>query len=350
MIFKITVVVFALFVLINCKFLHSSMVISMKTNKKKSSEILISSENELSEYKNEFTNFKNEIVEYQNEIPCNIISIYYDGGPIFNEGADFIVPLHWHNDIEINICFDESLVTTVNGHILESEKDSFLIINSGSIHGNTFSKYPLIEGKPRFLGVCIRISDSIFRKVLPNFDVLQFKNIWHPETSRPKEIALELSKYGYPDSKLGKYENIKITSLVYELVYYMCRENMVIKEDVSSEAEIRNMESMRKVMAYIENNYRNPIDETTLAEKFGFSSTYFSKVFKKYINISYKEFLTKTRLSAAKKALLETDRCVTDIAMDCGFSDVRGLINAFKKYENTTPVKYRKPIKGTSTI
>lgn len=284
---------------------------------------------------------KNEIVEYDNEIPCNIISIYYDGRPLHQQD-NYIVPLHWHNDVEINICFDEGLITYVNGKKVESEKDTFLIINSGYIHGNTFPKKPYEVGKNRFIGVCIRISDSIFRKVLPNFDVLQFKSNWHPETSRPKEIAIELSKYGYPDSKLGKYENIIITSLAYELVYYLCKENMILKSDAISESESRNMESMRKVMAYIENNFRNPIDEVSLAEKFGFSSTYFSRVFRKYTDISYKEFLTKTRLSAAKQQLLETDRCVTDIAMDCGFSDVRGLIGAFRKYENITPAKFRK--------
>ena len=57
--------------------------------------------------------------------------------------------------------------------------------------------------------------------------------------------------------------------------------------------------------------------------------------------MSYKEFITKTRLSAAKQQLISTNRTVMDIAMDCGFSDVRGLIQAFKKYENTTPIKYR---------
>ena len=287
----------------------------------------------------------NEIVEYYNEIPCNIISIYYDGGPLFHKGADFMVPLHWHNDVEINVCVDGSLVTQMDGKRVETERDEFLIINPGSIHGNTFSKIPFIEGEPRFIGVCLRISDTVFRKALPNFDLLKFKPIWHPETERPKEIAYELSKYGYPDSQLGKYEHIHITSLVYELVYHMCKEDLVLKKDIISDAESRNVENMRRVMAYIENNFRNPIDEVSLAGKFGFTPTYFSRVFKKYTDISYKEYLTKTRLTAAKQQLLGTDRCVTDIAMDCGFSDVRGLISAFRKYEDITPIKYRKSVK-----
>ena len=95
-------------------------------------------------------------------------------------------------------------------------------------------------------------------------------------------------------------------------------------------------------MTYIENNYKNPIDEVSLANKFGYTPTYFSKIFKKYANITYKEFLTKTRIAAAKQQLIESTRDVTSIAMDCGFSDVRGLINSFKKIEGITPNAYRK--------
>lgn len=285
----------------------------------------------------------NEIVEYNDEIPCQILNFCYNGGPFLIDPEEHVVPMHWHTDVEIDYSFDYSSIAQidVDGHKVESEPDAFIVINSCSIHGNTRSKSTFLDGEPRLVGTCLRISDSVFRRMMPNFDILQFNNIWHPSTDRPKEIMYELSKFGYPDSKLEKYDNIKINSLIYELIYYLCRENLVLKDKKVSSSDRRNLENIRKVMAYIETNYRNPLDEISLAQKFGYTSTYFSKMFKKYADMPYKEFLTKTRLSAAKKLLLSSNSTVMDIAMDCGFSDVRGLIQAFKKYENSTPMKYR---------
>lgn len=287
----------------------------------------------------------NEIVEYENEIPCEIMNFYYDGHPFFLGNDEHTVPLHWHTDIEINYNFENTVLAQmdIDGKKYDSEAGAFLIINSCSLHGNTRTMTHFTEDmEPHLIGMCLRISDSLFRRMMPNFDFLQFKSIWHPATSRPSEIMLELSKYGYPDSKLEKYSNIIINALIYELVYYLCKENLVLKDDYLSAADCKNLENIRKVMSFIETNYRNPIDEISLAKKFGYTPTYFSKVFKKYSDMSYKEFITKTRLSAAKQQLMSTNRTVMDIAMDCGFSDVRGLIQAFKKYENTTPIKYKK--------
>jgi AraC-like DNA-binding protein len=286
----------------------------------------------------------NEIVEYNNEIPCQILTFYYDGGPFFPGTKKHLVPLHWHTDVEINYNFDNETTAQidVDGRTIESQNDAFIIINSCSIHGNTLSKSNFIKGEPALIGICLRISDSVFRRMMPNFDILQFNSIWHPSTTRPKEIMLELSKYGYPDSKFEKYDNIKINALIYELIFHLCRENLALKDSQLSASDLKNLEKIRKIMAFIETNYRNPIDEVSLALKFGYTPTYFSKMFKKYSDMSYKEFITKTRLSAAKQLLLSTDSTILDIAMDCGFSDVRGLIQAFKKYENTTPTIYRR--------
>lgn len=46
--------------------------------------------------------------------------------------------------------------------------------------------------------------------------------------------------------------------------------------------------------------------------------------------------------AAARNELLKTERTVLDIALDNGFSDARGFINAFKRQYGTTPLQYRK--------
>lgn len=48
------------------------------------------------------------------------------------------------------------------------------------------------------------------------------------------------------------------------------------------------------------------------------------------------------RLKQAYDPIVYTERSILDIALDCGFADARGLINAFKRVYGDTPYQYRK--------
>jgi AraC-like DNA-binding protein len=49
----------------------------------------------------------------------------------------------------------------------------------------------------------------------------------------------------------------------------------------------------------------------------------------------------QTRLAAAARLLVETDRPVADIAYDCGFYDHSALTRAFRSATNLTPTQFR---------
>jgi AraC-like DNA-binding protein len=49
----------------------------------------------------------------------------------------------------------------------------------------------------------------------------------------------------------------------------------------------------------------------------------------------------QTRLAAAARLLIETDRAVADIAYDCGFYDHSAMTRAFRSATNLTPTQFR---------
>ena len=67
---------------------------------------------------------------------------------------------------------------------------------------------------------------------------------------------------------------------------------------------------------------------------------HFSRQFKKRTGFAPYEYLIKLRLSKAK-ALLSSDMSIADIANAVGFPNPSAFIRLFKKFENTTPNKYR---------
>ncbi|WP_261816779.1 helix-turn-helix transcriptional regulator [Vibrio gallicus] len=97
-----------------------------------------------------------------------------------------------------------------------------------------------------------------------------------------------------------------------------------------------------KIDSYIEDNITQDIREEDLAKLASFSTTYFSKFFKKHKKISFQQYLSNKRV-ALSKVLLEQhpDEKVASIAFRVGYSDVSYFNRVFKKHTNLTPTQYR---------
>ena len=68
--------------------------------------------------------------------------------------------------------------------------------------------------------------------------------------------------------------------------------------------------------------------------------SYFSKQFKAITGVGLIEYLNLTRITAAEKLLTETNRPITEVAMECGFNDSNYFAAVFKKIKGITPKKF----------
>ena len=289
-----------------------------------------------------------EVVHYHTELPFKILNIYkkdlYPNGDLSTVND---VLAHWHNELEIVYSYandGEYYTDGIKHHIKE---DEFIIVNSRSIHKVISNRVTPYKDLPPILTTVLQINDTFLRSFVPNFDELYFRPEFKSGEKRPAEIMKDLAKYADVNS-LNKYENMRIIGLVYELLYYICRDDLSLKDVEMPEKSRKNSDILRKIISYTEENYTGDINEMSAAEHFGYSACYFSRFFKSNMGITYKEFLTRMRLNAAKDRLTDTQKSVLEIAMDCGFSDARGLINMFNKYEGITPLQYRKKYAGTT--
>lgn len=96
----------------------------------------------------------------------------------------------------------------------------------------------------------------------------------------------------------------------------------------------------------MDKNFCNPdISLATVAEEFGFSAAYVSKIFTGSGNISYSDYINSLRIEKAKIMLEETDLSVNAIASRCGVLSPVTFRRIFKKYTNMLPGEYRESIK-----
>lgn len=96
-----------------------------------------------------------------------------------------------------------------------------------------------------------------------------------------------------------------------------------------------------KTLQYINAHLDHEISVHQLAEMVNLSSSHFSRIFKNSTGKTLTQFINECRLEQARQYLLNTDKSVTEICYDAGFSNPSYFGKLFKDTFGSTPTKYR---------
>ena len=108
----------------------------------------------------------------------------------------------------------------------------------------------------------------------------------------------------------------------------------------SAKTEYSN-NAINTALAYISENSATAT-ERSVAEHCGLSLAYFSALFKNTVGVHFGEYLMQLKLGRAKSLLLTTDKSITYIAYETGFSSSSHFIARFRELEGITPASYRR--------
>lgn len=96
-----------------------------------------------------------------------------------------------------------------------------------------------------------------------------------------------------------------------------------------------------QALNYIQQNYQTVTVEE-LAKHFAVSTSWISRVFRKYAKMTLVDTIRQVRVQKAGELLRSTKLSVQEIAELVGYQDVTYFIRMFKKHEQVTPLQYRK--------
>ncbi|NMB07361.1 MAG: helix-turn-helix transcriptional regulator, partial [Tissierellia bacterium] len=99
---------------------------------------------------------------------------------------------------------------------------------------------------------------------------------------------------------------------------------------------------IRKVIYYINLNYKENITLNSIAKYFGYTPQNIALLFKKNVGKTVHNYLTEIRLENAVYLLVNSKKNIIEIALECGFPNEMAFINKFKLKYKTTPNNYRK--------
>lgn len=106
--------------------------------------------------------------------------------------------------------------------------------------------------------------------------------------------------------------------------------------------EKKNADRIRVIINYIHQHYQEDITLQSLSSRFYISPSYLCREFKKHTNSTIVQYTNVTRVMNAQRKLMETDKNITQISQETGFSNLTHFNRIFKSVTGLTPSGYRK--------
>ncbi len=125
-----------------------------------------------------------------------------------------------------------------------------------------------------------------------------------------------------------------------EAMTYMMKQVKVLGKAQVPENDIE------KAKSFIAENIADPITVKDVADHVCLSAEYFTKFFKKETGQNIKEYITLTKVEAAKDMLEQSAIPVGMVALELGYTNFSHFSQVFKKYENMPPSEYRARFTG----
>lgn len=100
----------------------------------------------------------------------------------------------------------------------------------------------------------------------------------------------------------------------------------------------------KNVFDYIEEHIEEEIGLNEITNNCSVSQGYLSRIFKRQFNISIMEYLHMRKINIAKSYFCFTDLSITDVAFKLGYNESSYFSKVFKKYENITIYRYKRGI------
>ncbi|ASS66769.1 MULTISPECIES: AraC family transcriptional regulator [unclassified Paenibacillus] len=100
-----------------------------------------------------------------------------------------------------------------------------------------------------------------------------------------------------------------------------------------------------QMIRYLSTQYAEPISMEGMAESFGYSRAYLSRVFKQHAGMSPVSFLLRLRIDKGRRMLRERrDLTVEQIASSVGLQDALYFSRQFRRFHGESPTDYRESV------
>lgn len=253
-------------------------------------------------------------------------------------------PLHWKNAIEIVFVLEGEIDLAIDEYSNNLVAGDIEIINVDEVRSfNSISENNKV--------LIIDIEPEFFERYYVDAKYTFFYTDIDPNSKRvDNEKKIKLKKYisillFELITKSDNYDDHIEEQLVSLMYFLLNNYHYLFYEGENLEEDDVQLERYHRIIKYLNKNYMYKVSLQDIADKEFLSPQYLSYKIKDTFGLGFNEYLNNIRAKAATKLLLSTDRSISDISNEVGFSHVRYFNRYFELNYNMDPSSYREKYK-----
>ena len=246
--------------------------------------------------------------------------------------------MHSHQDIEVVYMIDsEAEILTEDPFVLK--KNDIAVINSGEEH--------MIRSKQNAIAFRVSIPYRILGKLSSDESIYFHCNsaLYTSNNYSSLERLLELLLLDY--LKVSMDDLSGICSILFQIIHILFEDFKVDRNRIGDRSGKKQRDKINRILNYIHLHYFEPLSLLDIAERFNMTETYLSRYFKEKVGQNYVNYLNDVRLRNAVADLTQTEKTITEIALDHGFSTPSVFNRYFRSRYDKTPSAYRNEALGS---
>lgn len=256
------------------------------------------------------------------------------------DSGDFRLPYHYETTYQVLFVLEGKISYQVGNKKYETSRGGILVLNTMEEHTLRVLEYPyeryLIQIKSDFFLQEVQYPEIVAVFIKRPVDFSHLFTVSKPIWNTLYEIVQEMEQEYL---RKNRYWEIYVGSDLRRMFILIFREHTDMLTIMKSKSSIT---IAYKIMNYLEHHFTEVITVDSVAESMYLNKNYIAHVFKNETGFSLMNYVICLRINRAKLLLLETDKNITDIAVECGYTDFTYFSKQFKKKTNLSPSQFRK--------
>ena len=243
---------------------------------------------------------------------------------------------HWHKEIELIYVRSGSCSLSITDHSFTVHAGDLAVCESGVIH---YSDSHGMDNSLDFIIFDTSILGQLFQNPGFTFPLVTKEQLESYGLTARLEALIRTVSSELTD-KAPFYQDV-VTSSIQTFWALLKRFHPRADADQLPDGRrSRMLSELQELLAYIDVHYADNISLEYAAGRMNFSPSHFSKTFKKLMGINFVTYLNMVRVEQAAQELRLTEKKSTDVALSCGFNNIRTFNRVFKEITGCTPSEF----------
>lgn len=254
-------------------------------------------------------------------------------------------PAHWHEFVEFILATANNCQYSVGTEQYLLNKGDLLLIWPGEMHSNVSvpaGTSLVLQFGDNFIYSCHDL--TLYYRHLRSYHKIGVSEMPELNGLLTARIQEAYRVFSSSDPFAETASTIQIYSLLLTLGSYALKN--ISQKQPSYDINNPNFIKIKNACTYIAKNCEKALTQKEVADIFGFSHFYFSRLFKEYTHTTFNDYLSNERIHRATRLLCEESIPITEVAYLAGFQSISNFNRVFSKVTHHSPTEYRKMYNG----